>query len=110
MSHVEVEQQGDFARRHAEWHRKLRIVDVELRGMQLLTADTAEVVLDVSWHHLDESTMRGSTVSQRWKQSGRNWVLTEEHRIDGSKGLFAKQKPGEKQPKGPAARLTSDLL
>lgn len=115
MSHVQTDQQGDFARRHSDWHRKLRIVDVELRGMQMLTSDTAEVVLDVSWHHLDETTMRSSAVSQRWKQSGNDWRLTEEHRVDGSKGLFKQPHKGKgvdksQRPQAPDTKLAAELL
>lgn len=88
VSHVAASAQDDFIQRHAKWGRDLRIVDVELSGMRLVTSDTAEVRLTVSWHRIDESTMRMSAVQQKWMMGKDGWELAEEMRVAGSPGVF----------------------
>jgi hypothetical protein len=86
---VAAEAQDDFMRRHAKWGGEVRVVDVELAGLRLLTKETAEVRLAVRWHRIDESTMRVSAVSQKWMMGKDHWQLAEELRTGGSPGLFA---------------------
>lgn len=97
LSHVAAEEQGDFMHRHSKWGRDVRIVDVELEGLRLITPETAEVRLAVSWHRLDETTMRISNLAQKWTQGKSGWELVEELRAGGSAGLFAK--PDNKKAK-----------
>lgn len=78
----------DFARRHANWGSKIRIVDVELQGMRMMTTEMAEVRVTVRWHRIDETTMRASSIAQHWKQGSDDWALVEEIRVSGSPGLF----------------------
>ena len=89
--------QTDFAERHAKWGRALRIVDVELNGMRMITSDVAEVNSGVSWHRANESVIRFSRVSQRWKESGNGWKLEEEMRVAGSPGLFERARSTDGQ-------------
>ena len=88
LGHVAAEEQGDFMHRHSRWGRDVRIVDLELEGLRLITPDTAEVRLAVSWHRLDETTMRVSNLAQKWTQGKSGWELVEELRAGGSVGLF----------------------
>jgi hypothetical protein len=90
LGHVASEEQGDFMHRHSKWGRDVRIVDLELQGLRLITPDTAEVQLTVSWHRLDETTMRTSNLAQKWTQGKSGWELVEELRASGSPGLFAR--------------------
>ena len=88
VGHVAPAMQDDFVRRHGAWHRELRIVDVELNGLRLLTPETAEVQLAISWHRPADMTMRTSLVAQKWTRRDGDWVLSEELRVGGADGLF----------------------
>lgn len=92
LSHVASEEQGEFMHRHSKWGRDVRIVDLELQGLRLITPDTAEVNLTISWHRLDETTIRTSNLAQKWTQGKSGWELVEEVRASGSAGLFAEPK------------------
>ena len=101
LSHVAAEEQGDFMHRHSKWGRDIRIVDLELQGLRLITPGTAEVQLTVSWHRLDQTTIRTSNLAQKWTQGKSGWELVEEVRAGGSAGLFA-EPDGKKAKRIPA--------
>lgn len=108
LGHVEKKAQSDFIERHAKWGRDVRIVDVELSGLRLLTSDSAEVNITVSWHRIDESTIRASGITQLWKNGDGGWKLEEEMRIAGSPGLFdrpTKSRTADKTDKPPRVDL-----
>jgi len=88
LGHVAKDAQSDFMERHTKWGRGIRIVDVELAGLRPLTNDSVEVNVTVSWHRIDESTIRSSAVTQLWKDTDGGWKLDEEMRVGGSPGLF----------------------
>lgn len=98
---VDAERQGEFAARHSLWHRDLRIVDLELSGVQMVAAGEAQVHIVVMWHRLDETNVSVTSIEQYWKQNGEDWRLVEENPVSGSPGLFASPKPKAKtkQPK-----------
>jgi hypothetical protein len=98
---VAKDAQSDFMARHAPWHTELRIVDVEVQGMRLLTSDSAEVQLFVAWHRLDETNMRGSSVVQRWTQDREGWMLAEEMRVGGAPGIFGEPPRASQGKKAP---------
>lgn len=104
VGHVSPALQEDFMRRHGAWGRGLRILDVELNGLRLLTPETAEVNLAISWHRPTEMTMRVSMVAQKWTRHDGDWTLSEELRVGGSDGLFAELDtdvaPGDPPPLG----------
>ena len=79
--------------------QNLRIVDVELMGMQMVAPGTAEVSLAVSWHRLDETTLRTSQIAQKWSQKSGDWRMAEEIRTSGSPGLFLPPKKKKKKKK-----------
>lgn len=105
---VDAERQGEFAARHAPWHRELRIVDLEMAGMQLVAAGEAEVQLSVMWHRLDDTDVRVTSIAQLWKQSGEDWRLVEEHSIGGAPGLFAAPKKAKTKDAAKAAPALGD--
>ncbi|MBM4376376.1 MAG: hypothetical protein FJ095_14945 [Deltaproteobacteria bacterium] len=101
---VAVEAKSDFGRRHRAWGRELRIVDLELEGVQMLGSDSAEVNLIVSWHRLDDATIHSSLVAQRWTQTSADWKLVEETIASGPPGLFPPPKPKDAERPGEAKR------
>ena len=92
---VVPEARAEFGRRHRAWGKDVRIVDVDVEGVQLLP-EGAEVDLTVSWHRIDETVIRSTTVAQKWVQGANEWKLLDETIAGGSHGLFPpvkKQKP-----------------
>jgi hypothetical protein len=89
LSHVAAGVQAEFSGRHRDWGRAVRIVDVDLLGMQLQTPDLAEVEVAVSWHRIDDTILRQTTVAQKWTQQQGDWRLSEELRTGGDQGLYA---------------------
>ncbi len=87
---VERKVQPDFVRRHAGWRKKLRVVDLEVQSVRMTTPGYAEVQLEVSWHRQDQTIIQVSQVAQKWKQGADSWLLAEEVRSGGDKGLFGK--------------------
>jgi hypothetical protein len=85
---VAAEARVDFGKRHRAWGREIRIVDLEVEGVEMLTSDTAQVDLIVSWHRIDDPEIQATTVAQRWTQSASDWKLSEESVAGGSAGLF----------------------
>jgi hypothetical protein len=96
MERVKADARADFMKRHASWGQSVRIVEVELAGMDFRGKDEADVFMLVSWQKADESTMRATRISQRWKDD-RGWLVLGEKRVDGDYGLF-----GDPAPKKPA--------
>ena len=87
-ANVATEAQAEFSRRHRPWGRDIRVVDLELLGMQLASENEAEVELSVSWHRLDETVMRATTVVQRWENLKGGWKLVAEAPSAGAPNLF----------------------
>lgn len=79
---------ADFIQRHALWGSQIRIVDVELAGMNMPDSDHAVFQVDYSWMRNDESTMRTTRVMQRWSSLGGAWAMESERREAGDMGLF----------------------
>ena len=103
--------QPDFIRRHSVWGKKLRVVDLEVQGVRMTTPGYAEVQLEVSWHRLDQTTMRVSRVAQKWRQADDSWLLAEEVRSGGDRGIFKKRprpKKGKKASDADKTTGTSD--
>jgi hypothetical protein len=103
------EAHADFVERHAKWGHSIRIVDVEMAGMRMVTTDTAEVVLSVSWHRVDEAVIRFSQINQHWTEDRDGWRLAEEMRSGGSPGLFDRPKRSGKGQRDDAPELRVDL-
>ncbi|HET7542970.1 MAG TPA: hypothetical protein VFK05_24020 [Polyangiaceae bacterium] len=78
----------DFVRRHALWGSQIRIVDVELAGMNMPDSDHAVFQVVYSWMRNDESTMRTTRVTQNWSSLGGAWAMESEERAAGDVGLF----------------------
>jgi len=83
-----VHAREDFLRRHAAWGTQIRIVDVEMAGMNMPDPDHAVFQVDYSWMRADESTMRTTRVTQRWSSLDGPWAMESEERAAGDVGLF----------------------
>jgi len=96
IEHVSAQTRAEFARRHGEWGRSLRVVDLEFGGMNLKSRSDAEVIVTVTWQRIDESDVRVTSLIQQWHDAGGWRLVSEEEKGDG--GLLAKKAP----PKGEA--------
>ena len=103
LMHVNRAAHASFLRRRSPWGESIRIVDVELRGIQFTNDDGATVHVTVSWHRLDETIIRVSRIDQKWAQGINAWYLVEEQRIAGSPGIFAPP-PKKTAPKNDPAK------
>jgi hypothetical protein len=79
---------ADFIQRHAQWGGEIRIVDVELAGMNMPDSDHAVFEVNYSWMRSNESTMRSTRVIQHWSSLNGAWALESEKRGAGDVGLF----------------------
>lgn len=102
LEHVGTDARADFARRHAAWGGRVRVVDLDFGGFDLVKRDEAEVILNVMWLRQDEANVRVTRVAQRWRDDRGGWRLVSEQRKDGDLGLL-----GEALPSG-AGRRSAD--
>lgn len=89
LEHVKDTAQLEFAQRHAQWGRQVRIVDSEFGGVSLRKDGDADVTVSVSWQRIDESIMRTTDLSQRWTEKRGTWRLIKEEERAGDRGLLA---------------------
>lgn len=82
-----------FMQRRQSWGHELRVVDVELSGMQIEDADNAQVTVDVAWMRMREGILRSTRLAQTYKRDDKGWQLTREHQLAGDRGLFGETVP-----------------
>ena len=85
---VARESTASFAQRHAQWGRAIRIVDVELYGVQMVDANRAIVHVAIGWQHPDDITLRSTQLAQLWSYDQHGWRLIDETRTAGDLGLI----------------------
>lgn len=90
---VSGEAREAFAKRRASWGNRLQIVDYEFQGLVMRDKENADVFLAISWHHIDESEMRLTSLVQRWKDHRGSWMLVSEERSGGDEGLLGETLP-----------------
>ena len=78
----------DFVRHHLGWGKAVRIVDYEFQGLALRDKEHADVFLTVGWQRPEEGEVRGTSVTQHWKDHRGNWLLESEERTSGDVGLL----------------------
>jgi hypothetical protein len=78
----------EFLARRAQWGRELRVVDLEMTGVQVQDSTHAVVTFDVSWFPLRDGILRGTHVEQRWQDDSKGWKLVGEQSKGGDSGLF----------------------
>src|SRR5690606_32517782 len=89
-------ERADFLARRAAWGREVRIVDVELAGLEMRGADRAEVQVAYAWMRIDENIVRTTRVAQDFRDAGRGFQLIAERCIGGDRGLFGEPVPAAK--------------
>jgi hypothetical protein len=87
LEHVAAHARDAFFKKHASWGRGVRIVDLEIAGMNMREKDEADVFLSVAWQRASEADVRLTHVSQRWRDD-RGWRLASEERKGGDYGLL----------------------
>lgn len=87
LEKVASQERGEFLKRHRQWNRQLRIVDVDLVGMNIQETE-AEVYVTIQWQHEDFSDVRSTVIRQHWKDNRGSWQLVSEAHAQGDQGLF----------------------
>jgi len=91
--YVSEEAQPQFARHHAGWGSTLRVLDLDLAGIRSMGPDAMAVDLVVTWHPVNEMTIRQTQITQHWKLERDDWHMVEEQRVGGDPGLFPGSSP-----------------
>ncbi len=76
-----------FLTRRSEWGKGVRVVDVEVTGLELQDKENALIHVDVSWVRIEEGSLKMTRVAQRWEDR-EGWQLVRERRAAGDVGLF----------------------
>jgi hypothetical protein len=74
--------------RRREWGNELRVVDIELSGLELTDKEHAQVLVNVSWMRMSEGLLHTTVLSQQWADGKQGWQLIREQRASGDVGLF----------------------
>jgi hypothetical protein len=109
VTHVDGSFRSEFLARRAQWGRELRVVDLEITGVQVQDSTHALVTFDVSWFPLRDGILRGTHVEQRWQDNSRGWKLVAEHKKGGDSGLFGELVVPDSEPH-PDVHLPSRTL
>jgi hypothetical protein len=88
VSHVDASVRADFMARRSQWGREIRLVDIDLAGVEIRDETHAVVIVDVSWVPLRDNILRSTRLSQNWEDNGHGWKLSRETRVAGDHGLF----------------------
>jgi hypothetical protein len=88
LEHTAPEERDAFAERHAAWGGEVRVVDIELSRLKMETTERALVFIDVAWMRMNEGLLRTTQLQQVWENPGGGWLLTEESRHAGDRGLL----------------------
>ena len=79
-----------FIKQHKMWGAELRIVDVQLGGLEKMDGKEAIVLVGFSWFRPTDGMLRTTIVRQTWKNDDGSgpWALTREERASGDLGLL----------------------
>lgn len=97
LDHVSASTKSKWLERRAAWKNGVRIIDVELEGMQMRTNSEANVQVRVAWQRIDEADMRSTELMQTWRSSDGPWQLVGEDCTGGDKTLL--DEPDKDKPK-----------
>ena len=89
MSYIGPKARKQFLDSHASWGRGIRISDLEFAGLDMPKEDEAIVLVHVSWQRVDESTLRTTSIKQKWVDDEKSgWLIVDETRVGGEPGLL----------------------
>lgn len=91
--YADSDARAGFLERRTAWGKDVRVVDVEVSGVNPEDDERAEVTVNVSWTRVDEGLLRNSTILQDWANTDRGWRITGERHVDGDSGLFGEPMP-----------------
>ncbi len=91
IGRTDPKERAGFAKRHANWHTSVRIVETELAGLNMKDATTATIQVDVSWMFSDDPTLRVTRLQQEWSDAEGKWVMLSEEKLSGDPGLFGEE-------------------
>ncbi len=86
-----------FLERRSLWGAMIRVVDLDMVGLEMSTTSEATVLLDYSWTRNDRGVLNRTRIEQRWRENGGTWQLVRERRLNGDFGLFG-EGAEEKRP------------
>ncbi|MDP3275524.1 MAG: hypothetical protein Q8Q09_10040 [Deltaproteobacteria bacterium] len=97
----------DFARRHASWSGRVRIVDLDLEATRA-TDGRAYVRARYSWNFVNEIDMNETVIETRWLPGTTDWTCDEERVIAGDPRLLAAAATSPGAPVARAGGLASE--
>jgi hypothetical protein len=78
-----------FMERHAAWGRSVRVLDVELVGLEFVdSGEDARVEVDVAWTRVGDAVLYSTRLTQLWHREEGGWRMQREQRTSGERGLF----------------------
>jgi hypothetical protein len=81
-----------FLERRKLWGDAIRVVDVNVSGLNLLDDEHAEVTVQYAWTRMDEGTLHSTAVKQYWENPKLGgWRLEREQQAGGDLGLFGER-------------------
>lgn len=100
LEKVAAQERKEFLKRHRHWNGKLRVVDVELVGMNIRDTE-ADVFVSVQWQRADYSDVNSTVIHQRWKDNRGAWLLISEAHAQGDQGIFLDETQAPEGAAGP---------
>jgi len=88
LNHTSGAARQNFLSRRSAWGQSVRVVDVELAGMEMPDGTHAKIQVDYSWTRVSEGVLRTTRIAQDWEDAGTGWKLVREKRVQGDLGLF----------------------
>ena len=59
-----------FLKRRREWGNDVRVVDINVAGVEFDDQANAKVLVQVAWTHMAEGTLHTTTLKQSWEDRG----------------------------------------
>jgi hypothetical protein len=84
---------------HAEWGKRVRVVDLDFAGMRIVKHGEARVDVQVMWQRIDGLELRTTNLTQTWKEKDGRWLVAKEETTGGDGGLLIDPPDPKKDPK-----------
>ncbi len=90
MLYVDGGARDAYLKHHRAWGTDVRIVDVEVGGLEKVSTSDASVLVSYGWFRPDEGSLHTTVLRQKWHTSGGDagWFLVDEERASGDLGLL----------------------